>query len=233
MTQQTVVAPPPTAPASYEFSKTENATISRTATWAKALSVMFFVSTAVQVFNLNILGILVDLAIGVTFWKGATLLDSVVNTEDDDVPNMLGALGQLQTAFTIRIIITAVAAAIGLMVSVGFFIQYEFIEEAVEETPAVTVEDADADEEDADEEDADEEDADEDEDEEAEEEDAPDAAPADPSDSAAADSAPPDAPAADSAAEAVPAEDPEPAEGAEPAPAEGAAPAAEGDTPPA
>lgn len=213
MTQQTVVAPPPTAPASYEFSKTENATISRTATWAKALSVMFFVSTAVQVFNLNILGILVDLAIGVTFWKGATLLDSVVNTEDDDVPNMLGALGQLQTAFTIRIIITAVAAAIGLMVSVGFFIQYEFIEEPVAETPAVTVEDADEE----DEEDEEDEDAD------ADAEDAP----AEPSDSPAEDSASADTPPADAAADA------EPAEGVDAAAVEGAEPAAAGDTPPA
>lgn len=143
MTQQTVVAPPPAAPAAYEFSKTENATIARTSKWAKALAVMFFITTAVQVVNLNILGILVDLAIGVTFWKGANLLDAVVTTEDDDLPNMIGALEQLQTAFTIRIIITAVAAAIGLVVSVGFFIQYEFLHEPVEDTPAVTVEDAD------------------------------------------------------------------------------------------
>ena len=147
MTQQTVVAPPPTAPPAYEFSKTENATISRTSKWAKALAIMFFITTAVQVVNLNILGILVDLAIGVTFWKGANLLDAVVTTEDDDVPNMIGALEQLQTAFTIRIIITAVAAAIGLVVSVGFFIQYEFLYEPVEETPAVTVEDAEEEEE--------------------------------------------------------------------------------------
>jgi hypothetical protein len=145
MTQQTVVAPPPTAPPAYEFSKTENATISRTSKWAKAVAVMFFITTAVQVVNLNILGILVDLAIGVTFWKAANLLDAVVSTEDDDVPNMIGALEQLQTAFTIRIIITAIAAAIGLVVSVGFFIQYEFLYEPVEKTPAVTIEDAEED----------------------------------------------------------------------------------------
>lgn len=214
MTQQTVIAPPPTAPASYEFSTTENATISRTAKWAKALSVMFFISTCVQVVNLNILGILVDLAIGVTFWKGATLLDAVVTTEDDDVPNMLGALTQLQTAFTIRIIITAIAAAIGLVVSVGFFVQYEFLEEAVAETPAVTVDDAEEDEE-------------EDEADEAEEE-AADDAEAPPADTAAAAG---DAPPVEGAADAAAAEGADPA--ADAVPAADAAPAAAGDTPPA
>lgn len=142
MTDRTVVAPPPGPPPAYEFTNTENKTISRAATWAKAVAVMFFINTAVQVINLNILGILVNLAIGVTFWKGANLLDAVVHTEDDDVPNMLGALEQLQTAFTIRIIITAVAAAIGLVVAVGFFVQYQFLYEPVAEEPAVTVEDA-------------------------------------------------------------------------------------------
>ncbi len=205
MAQQTVVAPPPSPPA-YEFSKTENTTISRAAKWAKGLAVMFFITTAVQVVNLNILGILVDLAIGVTFWKGANLLDAVVTTEDDDVPNMIGALEQLQTAFTIRIIITAIAAAIGLVVSVGFFIQYEFLYEPVEEEAAVTVEDADEEEAPADAEEEAEEDADEE-------------APAE------------DAPAEDAPAEDAPAEDaPADAAPADAAPAEGA-PA--GDTPPA
>lgn len=144
MTQQTVVAPPPSPSPSYEFSKTENATISRTSRWAKALAVMFFITTAVQVINLNILGILVDLAIGVTFWRGAFLLDTVVRTEDDDVPNMMGALQQLQTAFTIRIILTAIAAAIAVVVSVGFFVQYGLLYEPPQGAPAaVTVEDAD------------------------------------------------------------------------------------------
>ena len=142
MSDQTVVAPPPGPPPAYEFTKTENATISRTATWAKAVAVMFFINTFVQVVNLNILSILVNLAIGITFWKGANLLDAVVDTEDDDVPNMLGALEQLQTAFTIRIIITAVAAAIGLVVGAGFFIQYQVLYEPVAEVPSVTVEDA-------------------------------------------------------------------------------------------
>ncbi|MBV1859173.1 MAG: hypothetical protein KUG77_12235 [Nannocystaceae bacterium] len=211
MTQQTVVAPPPSAPPSYEFSKTENSTISRTATWAKALSVMFFITTCVQVVNLNILGILVDLAIGITFWKAATLLDSVVNTEDDDVPNMLGALAQLQTAFTIRIIITAIAAAIGLVVSVGFFVQYEFLEEAVVESPAVTVDDADEAEE-ADESEAEEE---------AENE---DAAPEEAADAA---------PAVEGAADTAPGAEGDAAPGADAVPAGDAAPAAAGDTPPA
>ncbi len=218
MTQQTVVAPPPSAPPAYEFSKTENSTISRCATWAKALSVMFFLSTAVQVFNLNILGILVDLAIGVTFWKGANLLDSVVDTEGDDVTNMLGALGQLQTAFTIRIIITAIAAAIGLMVSVGFFIQYEFLEEPVADTAAVTVDDVDEEEDDEEEDD---------EEENAEEEDA-EVAPADADPAAAADGAAPEG-----AADAAEAGGGEPAPAADAVPAEEAAPATAGDTPPA
>jgi|GEM_PF-2181741 len=199
MTQQTVVAPPPGPPPAYEFSKTENATIGRAAKWGKALALMFFARTALEVFNLDIIGIVVDLAVGITFWKGAALLEAVVQTEDEDVPKMIGALEQLHTAFTIRILITAIGAAIGLVVSVGFFIQYEFLYEPVEEEPAVTVEDADE-EEDEDaapgeaEEDEAEEDANEDADAEAAAEDG-DAAEA--ADAPAEDAAPEDAPAAD------------------------------------
>ena len=142
MTDQTVVAPPPTA-AAYEFSKTENSTIARAAKWAKALAIMFFITTAVQAVNLNILGIVVDLAIGISFWKGASFLDKVVTTEGDDVPNMLDALDQLQTAFMIRIVVTGIAAVVGLFASVYFFVQYEYLYDPADvEQPAATVEDA-------------------------------------------------------------------------------------------
>ncbi len=136
---KTVVAQP-----GYEFSATENATIARIARWAKALAVMFFIDLVVQVIDLNILGILVDLAVGLTFWRGATMFGSVVSTEGEDVPTMLAALEQMQTAFTLRIIVTLIATVIALLVGVGFFVQYEFLheEEAVE--PEVRVEDVDA-----------------------------------------------------------------------------------------
>ena len=130
------VAPP------YEFSDTENNTVGRTAKWAKALALMFFFQVFLQLMNLNILGIVLDLAIGISFWKGADLLQKVVDTKDDDVPHMLGALDQLRNAFTIRIVVTGIAAALGVIVSVGFFVQYEYLYDPadLDDPAAATVE---------------------------------------------------------------------------------------------
>ncbi|MEM6290045.1 MAG: hypothetical protein AAGA54_02235 [Myxococcota bacterium] len=132
------------ASAGYEFSPKENATITRTSRWAKALAVMFFIDLVVQIIDLNILGILVDLAVALTFWRGATMFDAVVSTEGEDVPTMLEALEQMQTAFTIRIIVTLIATAIGLLVGIGFFVQYKFLHDASASEPEVRVEDVDA-----------------------------------------------------------------------------------------
>lgn len=153
MTEQTSAVPPPAAP-NYAFSKAENATISRTAKWAKALAIMFFITTAVQVVNLNILGILVDLAIGITFWKGAGFLGSVTRSEGDDVPNMLDALDQLQTAFMIRTVVTGIAAVVALVASVYMFVRYAYMFDPADVEPTVTVENAGGEEADDEEEEA-------------------------------------------------------------------------------
>ncbi len=210
--QHPLVAPPaPTAAAAYEFSDTENMTLDRTSKWAKALAMMFFVQVALQVINLNILAIVVDLAIAISFWKGASLLDQVVRTRDNDVPHMIGALEQLRNAFTIRLIVTGIAAVIGLILSVGFFVQYEFLYDPADvEPPAAAVVEAD--------EDAEEENATEAEEEPAEEEDAP-----------VVDEAPAAEAGAPAEGDAAPA-----AEAGEPAdPAAAPSEPAAGDTPPA
>lgn len=101
----------------YEFSGVENKTIGRCATWAKAVGILFFVQAGLAVLDFNIVSIAIDLAIGLAMWKGGKALQSVVETQGNDVFQMMEALNQLSSAFTIRLVIVGIA--FGIMAIAG------------------------------------------------------------------------------------------------------------------
>ncbi len=101
----------------YEFSQVEEQTVGRAATWAKAVAILFFVQAAFSLIGFNLLAVAVDVAIGVSIWKGAKALSAVVDTQGNDVGHMMEAMSQLSTAFTIRLVIVGIA--LGLCVLGG------------------------------------------------------------------------------------------------------------------
>ncbi len=101
----------------YEFSAVENTTIGRTATWAKAVGVFFFIQAALGLLDFNIIGIAIDLAIGLALWKGGKSMQGVVDTQGNDVPQMMEALEQMSSAFTIRLVLVGIA--VGILVLAG------------------------------------------------------------------------------------------------------------------
>lgn len=103
----------------YEFSPKENQTIGRTATWAKAVAILFFVQVVFSAIDVNVIGAAIDLAIGLAFWKGASALRMVVETHGADVTHMMEGLQQLSSAFTVRLVIVGIAAVILVLVGGG------------------------------------------------------------------------------------------------------------------
>lgn len=107
----------------YEFSAVEEQTVGRAATWAKAVAILFFIQAAFSLIGFNILAVAIDVAIGMSIWKGSKALSAVVDTQGNDVGHMMEAMSQLSTAFTIRLVIVGIvlglcvlAAILGLVV---------------------------------------------------------------------------------------------------------------------
>jgi hypothetical protein len=109
--------PPPGGGYDYEFDAAQNAVIGSAATWAKVLGVVLIVVGAAALLNCNIISFGLNLAVGIFFIGGGSSLSAVVNTQGNDIGNMMQALSKLGTAFKIRVIVTLVAVT--LLVVVG------------------------------------------------------------------------------------------------------------------
>lgn len=96
----------------YEFNQQENAVIAQAAFWARLLGIFLIVTGAAGLLNCNVIQFAVNLAIAISFLGGATALNAVVNTQGNDIFNMMTALKKLGSAFKIRVIITLVAVAL-------------------------------------------------------------------------------------------------------------------------
>jgi hypothetical protein len=105
--------PPPTA-ADYEFDAEENRVIASAALWARILGVVLIVTGAAALLNCNVISTALNVSIAVFLIGGGNSLARVVNTQGNDIGNMMMALSKLGTAFKIRVIASIVAAVIVL-----------------------------------------------------------------------------------------------------------------------
>jgi hypothetical protein len=67
---------------------------------------------ATALLQCNVISFGLNLAIGIFFIGGGSSLSAVVNTQGNDIMNMMQALSKLGTAFKIRVIVTLVAVAL-------------------------------------------------------------------------------------------------------------------------
>ena len=102
----------------YEFTEQENVTVERAAAWAKGLGLLMFVQCGLQLINLNVIGVLLYVVLGVLFWRGGAALTKVVETQGNDVGHLLEAMRQLGQALLLRIVVVSAAAVILLLVGV-------------------------------------------------------------------------------------------------------------------
>lgn len=100
----------------YEFSDAENAVIASCSFWAKLLGIFEIVTGAAALLNCNIITFGINLFIGIFLLGGASALSAVVNTQGNDIGNMMTALQKLGSAFKTRVIVTIVAVVIILLV---------------------------------------------------------------------------------------------------------------------
>lgn len=101
----------------YEFSEAENGIIGKAGLWATILAIVMFVEAGVELLsNQNFISAGIYVTIGIFYLLGGKALKGVVNTEGSDVTLMMSALNKLGTAFLIRIIVTAIAGGIIILV---------------------------------------------------------------------------------------------------------------------
>jgi hypothetical protein len=115
----------PQWPAQYEFSEQENKTIERCAAWAKALAVLNYVMAGLQVINLNIVGIIINVGIGIAFWRASKSLADVVETQGNDVQHLMSSLKSISAALMIRLVLVAVG--LGVVLLVGLIVAVVFL----------------------------------------------------------------------------------------------------------
>jgi hypothetical protein len=99
----------------YEFTDVENRVIARAAFWARALGIALLVTAGLGLLNLNVIGAIINGAVGLFMLAGGASLDAVVKTQGNDVAHMMTALGKLGNAFQIRVVVLTV----GLMLVLG------------------------------------------------------------------------------------------------------------------
>jgi hypothetical protein len=109
-----------------EFGPSENAVLDGAALWSKVLGVVYFVQSAGQLINLNIIAAPITFFMGLGYWKGGTSLKHVTQTQGNDVQHLMTALDQFGTTFMIRIVCTiilivfvAILLAIGVIAAIA------------------------------------------------------------------------------------------------------------------
>lgn len=103
----------------YEFSDAENSVIASCAFWAKLLGIFEIVTGAAALLNCNIVTFGINLFIGIFLIGGASALTAVVNTQGNDIGNMMTALQKLGSAFKTRVIVTIIAVVVILLAFLG------------------------------------------------------------------------------------------------------------------
>jgi hypothetical protein len=118
----------------YEFGAAENVRIGQAASWTRAAGIVDIVfavlglvggilsmkSSGAQAIGM-LVGAAIYLAVGMSLLSAAGSFSAVVETEGNDMPNMLTALSKLKTAFKIQVILVLVAVVLGLL---AFFLLF-------------------------------------------------------------------------------------------------------------
>jgi hypothetical protein len=103
----------------YEFGPMENQIIDGTAGWARALAIILIIIGAINCLQCNLIGGILSIVMGVTLNAAATSLKAVVNTQGNDIGNMMTALGKIGGFFKIRVISTLIGLGIALLVALA------------------------------------------------------------------------------------------------------------------
>jgi hypothetical protein len=103
---------PPPPGAAYEFGPEEDRLIGATALWARILGIVLIVAGAAALFSCNVLSTALNVTVGVFLLMGASSFYNVVNTQGNDIGNVLMALSRIGTAFKVRVIATIVFAVL-------------------------------------------------------------------------------------------------------------------------
>lgn len=124
MAMQGQWGPPPGPPpgGGYEFTQDENRVIGSAGLWARVLAIISFVNAALGLLNCNPFTVIMNAIYGAFFLMGGNALAAVVNTQGNDIGNMMQAMSKLGTVFKIRVWTTIVVAALMLLFALVVFV---------------------------------------------------------------------------------------------------------------
>lgn len=103
----------------YEFRESENEVLAKAANAAKFLGIVFFVQAAFALINFNIIGLAIDIALGVSFFQGGKSLQAVVETQGNDIPHLMEGLEKLSSALLIRLVLIGIALGFMILIMLG------------------------------------------------------------------------------------------------------------------
>lgn len=106
----------------YEFRESENEVLRKASNAAKFLGIVFFVQAALALINFNIIGLAIDIALGVSFFQGGKSLQSVVETQGNDIPHLMEGLEKLSSALLIRLVLIGIALGFFVLIMLGAFL---------------------------------------------------------------------------------------------------------------
>jgi len=94
----------------HEFTREENEILAELATWSGALGTLKMFQTGLGLLGGNVLGALVELAVGLSLFGGRKALRSAVDTAGNDIDHLMVAVDKLATVFQLRLILSLLAA---------------------------------------------------------------------------------------------------------------------------
>jgi hypothetical protein len=111
-------------PIEYELNEEENRVVAGAALWARVLGITLIVEGVAQIVQINVIGAALSIAIGAMLISAAGSFSAVVNTQGNDIGNLMQAISKVGTVFKIRVILFLVALGLAMVAMVcvfGFF----------------------------------------------------------------------------------------------------------------
>lgn len=109
--------PPPPPPPSFEFAKEDHGVFASAAFWLRALAVMSFAEAVVDLVSKdrNTVGAGLSVLIGILLFNAAKSFRAVVDTQGEDIPQLMKALDGIGNVLMLRIVMAILGIAMALL----------------------------------------------------------------------------------------------------------------------
>ncbi len=112
------------APREHEFSEGVNAVMQKAAFWSKGLAIVGFVTGALSFLQGNVVATAVQVSVGYFLFEAGRRFELVATTEGRDIHHTMDAIRKVGDAFTVKLIVLAIALGIVACGVIGFLVLF-------------------------------------------------------------------------------------------------------------